>query len=190
MRFKKYADISGGGRKWEARTITTLPSVAQPADVGKNPLGPPQLMMRETGALTLGDYNQQTTLATCQPLFFSVFSDVLLYTVRQSRNVCVRNKERWMTVGLETKHSLLLASYNELHFVLFPSSYKSINPFSSSNLCHNLILANLSQPASEWQLKPESMSSCQYRLILIITASLALSVWFCGCRWPPWLSLR
>lgn len=37
MRFKTYADISGGSLKWEARTITILPSVALYADVGKNP---------------------------------------------------------------------------------------------------------------------------------------------------------
>ena len=54
MRFKRYADISGGGLKWEAKTITIHPRVVLLADVGTNPPGPLQLMMRETSALDTG----------------------------------------------------------------------------------------------------------------------------------------
>lgn len=47
-------------------------------------------------------------------------------------------------LGLELGINLFYSFY--CTYGLFPNDYKSINPFSSSKLCHKLISANLSRP--------------------------------------------
>lgn len=79
MRFKRYADISRGGLKWEAKTITIYPRMVLLADVGKNPPGPLSWWWGKLVLLTLGDYVQQMTLAACQPLSFSVIAQGLQF---------------------------------------------------------------------------------------------------------------
>lgn len=151
------------------------------------PLVPFSWLWGKLVLFTLGDYIQQITLAACQP-FFCLFSVLLCYILLCKAgtsilgNTAKRNKE-----DEEKRSKWLLESKLGIHFFwvlmmnctygLFPNDNKSINPFSSSNLCHKLILANLSQPASWWKLRPESLSSCQTRLMLVITYSQCLILW-------------
>lgn len=90
MRFKRYADISGGGLKWEAKTITIHPRVVLLADVGKNPPGPLQLMMRETSAFDTGGLCPTNDLGCVSTSLFLCYR--LRFTVWQSRNVWRREQ--------------------------------------------------------------------------------------------------